>query len=192
MACCIWAFEKEDITESLSQIKEQDAKGWLVVMIKSLRHKELVRVIVTLWAIWYIRRKVVHKNIYQSMLSMHQFVSNFMASIELVKSQERARPQAHESLVWWIPPPIDLTKMNTCCSCFWLRIRAAAAVARDVVRKFLGASAVVLEGRFEPDMVVAIPCIEGLALASDLVLRDFRLPCDNAEHSGREHGLLWT
>jgi ribonuclease HI len=56
---------------------------------------------------------------------------------------------------------------------------AAAAVARDFNGKFLGALAVVLEGRMEPDTVEAIACKEGLALASDLVLRDFRLACDN-------------
>ena len=31
----------------------------------------------------------------------------------------------------------------------------------------------------EPDTVEAIACKEGLVLASDLVLRDFRLSCDN-------------
>ena len=51
MACCVLALEKEEITEHLSQIEEQDAKGWLAVMMKSLRHEELVRVTVTLWAI---------------------------------------------------------------------------------------------------------------------------------------------
>jgi hypothetical protein len=57
---------------------------------------------------------------------------------------------------------------------------AAAMVARDVVGKFLGGSAVVMEGRMKPDTVEAIACKEGLALPSDLVLRDFRLSCDIA------------
>jgi hypothetical protein len=51
MAQSVWALEKEEITEHLSQIEEQDANGWLAVMMKSLRHEELVRVTVTLWAI---------------------------------------------------------------------------------------------------------------------------------------------
>jgi hypothetical protein len=53
-------------------------------------------------------------------------------------------------------------------------------VARDATEKFLGASVVVMEGRVEPDTVEAFACKEGLALASDPVLRDFRLSCDNA------------
>jgi hypothetical protein len=46
----------------------------------------------------------------------------------------------------------------------------AVAVARDTAGRFLGATAVVLEGRMEPDTVEAIACKEGLALASDLDL----------------------
>ena len=49
------------------------------------------------------------------------------------------------------------------------------------MRKFLGASAMVMEGLLEPNTVETIACKKGLALARDLVLRDFRLSCDNAE-----------
>jgi hypothetical protein len=45
---------------------------------------ECYRVTVTLWEIWYARRKVVYENIYQILLSTHQFVSNFVANLELV------------------------------------------------------------------------------------------------------------
>jgi hypothetical protein len=58
-------------------------------------------------------------------------------------------------------------------------IVVAAAVARDFAGRFLGASAVVMEGSLEPETVEAISCKEGLALASDLLLQDFRVACDN-------------
>ena len=48
------------------------------------------------------------------------------------------------------------------------------AVARDFRGKFLGASAVVLEGRMEPNTVEAIACKEVLTFASNLVLRGFQ------------------
>jgi hypothetical protein len=47
---------------------------------------------------------------------------------------------------------------------------AAAAVARDFARCFLGASIMVMEGSLEPETMEAIACKEGLALASDLLL----------------------
>jgi len=37
-----------------------------------------------------------------------------------------------------------------------------------------------MEGSLEPETVEAISCKEGLALASDLLLQDFRVACDNA------------
>jgi hypothetical protein len=55
----------------------------------------------------------------------------------------------------------------------------AAAIARDFTGRFLGASTVVMEGSLEPETMEAIACKEGLALASDLLLQDFRLARDN-------------
>lgn len=57
---------------------------------------------------------------------------------------------------------------------------AAAAVARDGSGAYLGASVLVCEGTTEPETVEALACREGLALASDLLLRKFRLASDNA------------
>jgi hypothetical protein len=57
---------------------------------------------------------------------------------------------------------------------------SAAAVARDFTGLFLGASLVVMRGSLEPETIEAIACKEGLALASDLLLQDFKLACDNA------------
>jgi len=37
-----------------------------------------------------------------------------------------------------------------------------------------------MEGSLEPETVEAISCKEGLGLASDLLLQDFRVACDNA------------
>ena len=92
-----------------------------------------------------------------------------------------AWPEEHGSSVWWIPLPIGLMKINVDVALAKNSVVViAAAVARDATRKFLGASAGVMEGRMVPKTVEAITCKEGLALASDLVLRDFRLLCDNA------------
>ena len=49
------------------------------------------------------------------------------------------------------------------------RIVALAVIARDEAGIFQGASVVVLEGVFEPEMAEAMACREGLALASDLL-----------------------
>jgi len=98
-----------------------------------------------------------------------------------MKPQGRVRLEAQQSLVRWIPPPSELMKINVDAALAKNSTKVfAGAVAQDINGKFLGASTVILEGRMELDTVEAIMCKEGLALASNLVLRDFRLVCDNA------------
>jgi hypothetical protein len=78
MAKCVWALEKEDITEHICQIQETKAKNWLLDIIESLPHEGVIRVVVSLWAIWYARRKAIYENIFQSPLSTHCFISKFI------------------------------------------------------------------------------------------------------------------
>jgi hypothetical protein len=47
---------------------------------------------------------------------------------------------------------------------------SATAIARDANGRFLGASALVLEGSFDVEMVEAMVCREGLAIVEDLLL----------------------
>ena len=85
LECCVWALEKEEITKHICQIEGQDAKGWLATVMKSLNHEDLIRMTVTLWAIWNARRKVVHEDLYQSPISTHKFITNFAADLQSVK-----------------------------------------------------------------------------------------------------------
>ena len=59
-------------------------------------------------------------------------------------------------------------------------ISAIAAVARDGVGGFLGASSVVLDGVTDPETLEALACREGMSLAADLVLQNFRLASDSS------------
>ena len=81
MARCVWALESEEIVEHLSEMQEEDASAWVVALIKSVSHGDLVSVVVTMWAIWYARRKSIHENIFQSPLSTHSFVNNYVADL---------------------------------------------------------------------------------------------------------------
>ncbi|TVU33601.1 hypothetical protein EJB05_25426, partial [Eragrostis curvula] len=44
MSKSVWALEKDEITELLSETHEHDAKGWLLSVMKNLAHDDLVRV----------------------------------------------------------------------------------------------------------------------------------------------------
>ena len=159
MARCVWALEKDEITEHICRIDDQDAKGWLAAVMKSLEHEDLVQVTMTLWAIWYARRKAIHEDIYQSPLSTHNFVTSFVADLQLVQPKVKDRPVVQSSNTCWIPPPAGLMKMNVDAALAKNSgTVVAAAVARDFAERFLGASAVLMEGSLEPETVEAISC----------------------------------
>jgi hypothetical protein len=54
MARSVWALAPDDITEHMERTTESDAKQWLFTMIASLCHEDLIRCLVTVWAIWYV------------------------------------------------------------------------------------------------------------------------------------------
>ena len=58
MARCVWALESEEIVEHLSEMQEKNSSGWLVNLFETMPHADLIRVLVTMWAIWYARRKM--------------------------------------------------------------------------------------------------------------------------------------
>ena len=48
MAKCVWALQKEEITDLIGGLQEQDARAWLAVIFSSLPHDDIVQVVVTL------------------------------------------------------------------------------------------------------------------------------------------------
>ena len=77
----MWALESEEIVEHLSEMQEENSRGWLANLIARMPHVDLIRVLVTMWAIWYVRRKVIYENIFQSPLSTHSFINKYMAEL---------------------------------------------------------------------------------------------------------------
>lgn len=97
----------------MDRTSEPDAKQWIFAMIESLPHDELTRCFVTLWAIWYARRKVIHEDIYQSPLSTHSFIENILHDLEILPQKEKARPpKIPMPAARWIPPPAGYVKIN--------------------------------------------------------------------------------
>jgi hypothetical protein len=81
MARCVWALADGELTEHMSQVQEPRAWDWLFTMFESVPHEQLTRMCVTTWAIWHARRKAIHEGLFQSPLSTHLFVENFLAEL---------------------------------------------------------------------------------------------------------------
>jgi len=156
MATCVWVLQGEPVLEFLSQAQHEDARGWLHEAVANLRHEDLVRLTVTMWAIWYARRKAIHEEMFQNPLSTHNFIERFLSDLETAtptevkqRQGESIRPQGPR----WIPPPRGVLKVNVDAALSKNSdIAAMAAVARDETGMFLGASALVVEGITSPEV----------------------------------------
>ncbi|XP_066347900.1 uncharacterized protein [Miscanthus floridulus] len=77
---------------------------------------------------------------------------------------------------------VDATLSNNSC------IATVAAIARDEVGIFLGASAIVMEGVSDLETAEALACREGLALSSDLMLQKVRIAANCTNIVKNMHG----
>ena len=90
------ALESEEIVEHLSEMP----------------HVDLIRVLVTMWAIWYARRKAIHENIFQSPLSTHSFVNKYVAKLKALKPTQGAKAKVQTRRPLWLPSPAACMKVN--------------------------------------------------------------------------------
>nr|TKW40920.1 hypothetical protein SEVIR_1G278800v2 [Setaria viridis] len=111
--CSICALECEEITQLMSETQETQPRGWLAAIISSLKHADLTRMVVTLWPISYARRKAIHENSFQSSLSTHCFVNNFIVDLEMIKTVHAVLVRRTQGIPpRWIPPPLGLVNIN--------------------------------------------------------------------------------
>lgn len=104
MARCVWALECQEIVEHLCELQEEDSRAWLATLIETMPHGDLTRVVVTLWAIWYARRKAIFENSFQSPLSTHMFVNNYIAELQASKPAQVTKPIVPARRPRWLPP----------------------------------------------------------------------------------------
>lgn len=64
----------EDPVEHLIACNIPDARLWLMVMMGSLKEGDFVLLLVTLWSIWWARRKAIHEQEFHSPLSTFSFI----------------------------------------------------------------------------------------------------------------------
>jgi hypothetical protein len=83
MAKCICVLKDDDSILPIYGDEATDPKQWLFSLNKSLNQRQFIEVLVTLWVIWWARRKIIHEGEYQSPLSMHAFINRYMAEPEI-------------------------------------------------------------------------------------------------------------
>jgi hypothetical protein len=145
MARSVWTLVDEGVVEHMSTAHERDARAWIANMIATLN----ITMFVALWMIWHARRKAIHKNIFQSPLSVHYFVQNFIADIENLKRQEKkGLPIAVTAAApCWNPPPQGHVKINVDAVVGENNGQGAvAAIARSAQGEFMRAASLLFPG----------------------------------------------
>lgn len=59
MAKCVWALVDDELIDHMIACTHENARLWLVEMQESMSSQEFVKLLVTLWSIWWARRKLI-------------------------------------------------------------------------------------------------------------------------------------
>ena len=92
MSRSVWALSNADLVEHMCMNTDDSAKGWLFAMSDSLPQEEFTKLVVTLWAIWHARRKLIHEGIFQSPQATHMFVQRFIDELGVLSNKQQ-RPR---------------------------------------------------------------------------------------------------
>lgn len=169
---CVWALADSEMVEHMMHTNENNARNWLFTLKATLSHVEFVQLTVTLWAIWFARRKAIHEAEFQSPMSTHLFINRFIEDLALIggaKQHVQANPVApRNAREPWVPPPTGFSKFNVDAAISAHNGRGSAAVVcRDERGMYLGASAMVY-AITDPPTLETLACREALSLALDL------------------------
>jgi hypothetical protein len=142
-------------------------------MLETLSQEEFVTMALTLWAIWYARRKIIFDGKFQSPLSTHAFVESYLRDISLSSTRlvRQKGVGVRPTNPRWIPPGHGFAKINVDDVVSKTEKREAlGVVCRSDDGTFIEASAMAVNGISDPVTLEAMACREALALAADLQL----------------------
>ncbi|KAK9030526.1 hypothetical protein V6N11_031951 [Hibiscus sabdariffa] len=109
---CYFVLELHNALDvSISQSADTDDWfTWLAVLFCSLNESVKMRLIVSYWAVWFTRNKVVHENVVPSVSECVAFCRSFLADCGSFPTDARANT-AHQPVAWEAPP-VNVFKFN--------------------------------------------------------------------------------
>ena len=148
MARCVWALGDEETLEHVISNRSEDARLWLFWLFDTLNQQDLARVLITMWAIWWARRRAIHDNEFQSPLSTMCFINRYLQDLQIERA---ARPTGgsapRQRPLRWLAPEGDVVKLNVDGGLSRHDDKGAATViCKDKNGQFLGASPVTFDG----------------------------------------------
>lgn len=78
MSRCVWALSEENLVSTMAENDESNARIWLFDLYEKLDHASFTRMVITLWSIWFARRKVIYESIFQNPQQTASFINNYI------------------------------------------------------------------------------------------------------------------
>ena len=183
MARAVWAMKEDDIAAPVFGDESDDPKLWLFSLSNSLSQEKFIGVLVTLWAIWWARRKIIHEDEYQSPLSTHAFISRYIAEVASLGKRpapkNSSRVLQERRRIPWTPPPAGFVKIQVDGAVAKCQNKGAyGAICRDENGHFMGASSMTREGITDSEVLETLACSEALCLAKDLNVQKIQIVTD--------------
>ena len=133
----------EELVEHLIACRHDDARLWLIELQDSVNSEDFVKILVTLWSIWWARRKAIHEENFQSPLSTFSFITSYLADLAEATRKKQGCVHAHQDGPKWRAPTLGFVKIYVDVVVGRHEDGGSfAAVCRDGTCNFLGASAV--------------------------------------------------
>jgi ribonuclease HI len=170
----------ENLVESMQMDETTDPKLWLMSLCTTLSQRDFIQVLVTLWSIWWARRRAIHEEEFQSPLSTRLFIKRYLDELEWTpQSDKTTRGIIKPASSAWIRPPAGCMKLNVDGAVAKSTAKGAVGVVcRNDQGIFVGASAVVFAGVTDPMTLESYACREGLDLANDLNIQRLAISSD--------------
>lgn len=174
MAKSVWSLVDDELVEHMIACRHDDARLWLVELQDSMDNESFVKMLVTLWSIWWARRQAIHEDKFQSPLTTFSFITGYLSDLAEVSRKQQGRVLGPKAETKWKAPPSGVLKIYVDAAVGRHEDGGAiAAICRDEAGIYLGASAVQIPDLIDPEVLEAMATNEGLSLASDLA-------CNNA------------
>lgn len=88
MSRCVWALVDESLVSRTGN-EEANAKSWLFELHETLDHVRFTRMVVTLWAVWYARRKAIYESLFQNPHQTVSFVDSYLQELQQIPSSKQ-------------------------------------------------------------------------------------------------------
>lgn len=183
LAKSVWVLLENDASIPVFGDETDDAKLWLFGLSARLDNAIFVEVLVTFWAIWWARRRVIHEGEFQSRWSTNLFIRRYIEEVEYCSkaaSPARSIATTRREPARWLRPGPGMVKLNADGVVAKTTNKGAVGVVcRNDEGLFLGAWAVGLAGVTEPATLEAHACRETMALVEDLHLNKISVAFDS-------------